>query len=122
MDAEVRPPAEEKLPRLDNYFWAIALILAGVFFGADSLGILPRIGAATTWTWVLLGAGILSLGLSLYASSSESYSNPTTWDWIFGALIFALGLGGFLGVDIALPVVLIVLGAASLLGLFSRRT
>lgn len=121
MEADVKPTQEEKLPRLDNYFWALALILAGVFFGADSIGFLPQIGSASAWSWLFAGAGIVGLGLSFYATSSNEFSNPTTWDWIFGALLFAVGLGGFLGVDIAIPIVLIVLGVAALLGLFSGR-
>lgn len=121
METDVKPTYGFKLPRLDSYFWAIALILAGIFFGAESIGILPQIGSANPWSWLFLGAGIVGLGLDLFSLSSEKYAEPSLWDWIFAALLFAIGLGGFLGVDIALPVVLIVVGAAALLSQLLQR-
>ena len=121
MESELKTPPESKLPRLDNYFWALALIVAGLVFGAESLDFLPEIGSASTWSWVFLGAGIVGLGLNFYSTTAAAYQAPSTWDWIFTAFLFAVGLGGFLGVDIAFPIILIVLGTAALLGMFSRK-
>ncbi|NIS80714.1 MAG: hypothetical protein GTO14_11005 [Anaerolineales bacterium] len=111
----------EKLSRLDAPFWTGALIWAGLVFGAENLGFLPQIGKASAWSLIFLGGGIAGLGLSLYSLSAVKYSNPTTWDWIFGAVLLAVGLGGFLGVDIGLPVILIVAGLATLVNAFMRR-
>jgi hypothetical protein len=121
MDIESSSPPDSKLPRLDNYFWALALIIAGLVFGTDSLDILPEIGSASTWSWVFLGAGVVGLGLNFYATTAAGYQAPSTWDWIFSAFLFAIGLGGFLGVDIAFPIILIALGVAALLGMFTRK-
>ncbi len=110
-----------QLPRLDAYFWAGAMIWAGLIFGAESLGVLPQIGEAGAWTWIFLGAGLGGLGLSLYSLSSPDYASPTAWDWIFGAVLVAIGLGGFFGLDIALPVILIGIGVAALAGQLLRR-
>lgn len=121
MESELKSPPESKLPRLDNYFWALALIVAGLVFGAESLDILPEVGSATTWSWVFLGAGVIGLALSFYSATAAAYQSPSTWDWIISAFLFAAGLGGFLGVDIAFPIILIVLGAAALLGMFTRK-
>ena len=121
MDSEVQSPPENMLPRLDNYFWALALIIAGLVFGAESLDILPEIGSASTWSWVFLGAGVVGLGLNFYSATATGYQSPSTGDWILSAFLFAVGLGGFLGVNIAFPIILIVLGAATLLGMFTRK-
>jgi hypothetical protein len=110
----------ERLPRLDQYFWAIALILAGAIFGADSVGLLPQLGNATAWTWLFLAAGVVGLALSFYSLTSERHAQPTLWDWIFGGILTAIGLSGFLGVNIGLPVLLIVVGVAALASLLLR--
>lgn len=109
------------LPRLDQYFWAIALILAGAIFGADALGLLPTLGRGDAWSWLFLGAGILALALSLYSVTSERHARPTPWDWVFGGILTTIGLGSLLGVDVGLPVLLIVAGVAALASLLMRR-
>jgi hypothetical protein len=108
-------------PRLDSYFWAGALIWAGLVFGAESLGMLPQIGNAGAWSWVFAGAGIGGLLLSLYSLSSPDYATPTTWDYFWSGLLLIIGLGGLTTIDISWPLILILIGVVSLANVFLRR-
>jgi hypothetical protein len=101
--------------RSDTLFWGAILIWAGLVFAAESFGMLPRIGGAQAWTWVLLGAGVLALGINLWRVTSEDMPNPETWDWIFTAFFLLGGLSGFgFNFDLAWPVILIIIGVGML--------
>ena len=101
--------------RSDTLFWGLILVWAGFVFAAESFGFLPTFGGAEAWTWVLLGAGVLALGLNLWRISSEDQTNPGTWDWIFTAVFLLGGLSGFgFNFDLAWPVILIIIGVGIL--------
>jgi hypothetical protein len=121
MTTEELKSQEAALPRLDAYFWAAVLIWMGLVFGADAIGILPEVGEANAWSWIFLGGGIAGLLLSLYSLSSSNYATPTMWDYLWSALMLAFGLGGFLGVNITFPVILIVIGLGYLASVMLRR-
>jgi hypothetical protein len=104
-----------KLQRLDTYFWAGALIWAGLIFGADSLGFLPQIGQANSWSWVFLGAGVFGLMLNFVSQSSLLISNPTTWDWSWAIIFLLVGIGGFITFNIPAWMFLITIGVLILL-------
>jgi hypothetical protein len=112
---------KEKLPRLDVYFWAGALIFAGLVFGADSMGILPQIGEANQWSWVFLGAGILGFVLNYLSQSSPEYSNPTSWDWGWSIVFFIIGIAGFISFTVPGWLFLIAIGVVILLSAFQLR-
>ena len=105
------------------YFGGV-LIWAGIVFAADSLGFLPQIGSSDAWSWIFLGAGVASLIGNLIRQASSSILNPSGFDYIFGAVLLAIGLGGFTSLYIALSVVLLLVGGAILYNaLFrTRRT
>jgi hypothetical protein len=105
---------EEKPRRLDVFFWAGALIWAGLIFAFDSLGFLPQIGQANSWSWIFLGAGLLGLVLNFISQSSENYANPTAWDWGWSILFLVIGAAGFLSFAIPGWLFLIAIGAAIL--------
>jgi hypothetical protein len=111
---------EEALPRLDTYYWAAALIWAGLVFGAEALGILPQIAGASAWTWIFIGGGIGGLLLNLYSLSSPDYATPTTWDWIWSGLLLLLGLGGLIAFNIPWWLVLVVVGVIILVSTLRR--
>ena len=107
--------------RLDGYFWGGVLVLAGLVFVGESMEMLPEIANATTWSWIFLGAGVLSLVLNLISYSSESYENPTGWDWFWGGLFFVIGIGGFTTVNISWPVIILLVGLGTLAKAILRR-
>jgi hypothetical protein len=107
--------------RLDAYFWGGVLLWAGLVFGAEAMGMLPKIGNASSWSWIFLGAGALSIALNLVSLASETLANPTTWDWIWGVLFVLIGVGGFTTIDISWPIIIIVIGVALLVRAFFRR-
>lgn len=109
------------LQRLDVYFWAGALIWAGLVFGASSMGILPQIGQANSWSWVFLGAGVLGIVLNLLSQSSPNISNPTAWDWGWAILFLLIGAGGFISFNIPGWLFLIAIGVLILLSALRRR-
>lgn len=112
---------KETRKRIDAMYWAGVFIWAGLVFGADSLGILPQIGAASAWSWVFFGAGLYALAGNFYRASSPDWPAPTAWDYIWAALLLIFGLGGIFNVDVAFPVILIVIGVAFLGGVLFRR-
>ena len=100
--------------RIEAIYWAGVLILAGLVFVADSVGVLPGIGGADAWSWIFLGAGVYSLLGSLYRQIMPDILNPTGFDWFWGVIFAAVGLSGFAAIEIAWSLVLIVAGAAIL--------
>ena len=120
MTTEQTTSQEEALPRLDTYYWAAALIWAGLVFGAEALGILPQIGQSSAWTWIFIGGGIGGLLLNLYSLSSPNYATPTTWDWIWSGLLLLLGLGGIIAFNIPWWLVLVVIGVIILFNALRR--
>jgi hypothetical protein len=121
MVTEMKAWKHHKRKHVEGIYWALVFIWAGLVFGSDSLGVLPRVGSATAWSWVFAGAGSLSLLGSIIRAYSPDWPNPTTWDYIWATILLSVGLGGFLNVDIAFPIVLIVVGITFLGNLLLDR-
>jgi hypothetical protein len=102
---------EEEKKRNDTLFWGAILIWAGLVFAADSLGYLELFGRVDAWTWILLGAGVLSLGINLYRQITPDQPKPITWDWMVMGFFLIVGLSGFgFDFDLAWPIILIIIG------------
>ncbi len=112
---------KEDRKRVDAIYWAGVFIWAGLVFGADSLGILPQVGAASAWSWVFFGAGLYALVGNFFRASSPDWPAPTGWDYIWAAILLIIGLGGIFNVDVAFPVILMVVGLAFLGSILFRR-
>ena len=95
------------------YFGGV-LVYAGIIFIADSLGILPQIGDSSAWAWIFFGAGLFSLIGNLIRQTSPNIINPSAFDYVFGAVLLAIGLGGFTSLYIALSLLLLLGGGAIL--------
>lgn len=100
--------------RLRQMWWAAVLVWAGVVFGAESMGLMPRFGDAGAWSWIFLGAGMLGLLGAVYRATSPSAPKPTTWDWVWSTFCLIVGLGGFTTWNISWPLALVVIGGAIL--------
>jgi len=101
------------------YFGGV-LLWAGIVFAADSLGYLPQIGFSSAWSWFFLGAGLFSLVGNLVRQVSPGILNPSTFDYLFGLVLLAIGIGGFTSLYIALSLLLVLVGGAILYSVFSR--
>jgi hypothetical protein len=121
MATEQMTHQEVKPKRLDVFFWAGALIWAGLIFAADSLGFLPQIGQANSWSWIFLGAGLLGLVLNAISQASDNYANPTAWDWGWSVVFLLIGAAGFVSFNIPGWLFLIAIGAAILISALRPR-
>ncbi len=121
MTAASRKSEKEARKRAEGFWWAGALIWAGLVFGAESLDLLPQVGSADAWSWVFLGAGLYGLFSDLYYLRSTSPYKPSTWDWIWSGGLTLVGLGGFTTIDMSWPLILIVVGVAILVSQYLRR-
>lgn len=101
------------------YFGGV-LLWAGLIFAADSLGYLPKIGDSSAWSWTFLGAGLFSLLGNLVRQVSPGILNPSSFDYLFGAVLLAIGIGGFTSLYIALSLLLVVAGGVILYSVFAR--
>lgn len=101
------------------YFGGV-LLWAGIVFAADSLGYLPQIGFSSAWSWFFLGAGLFSLVGNLVRQVSPGILNPSAFDYIFGLVLLAIGIGGFTSLYIALSLLLVLVGGAILYSVISR--
>ena len=112
--------AKEQLEYINAIYFGGVLVWAGVVFAADSLGYLPQIGDSDAWSWIFIGAGLASLVGNLIRQASSSILNPSAFDYIFGAVLLAIGVGGFTSLYIALPLVLVLVGGAILFSAIFR--
>ncbi|MCJ7534479.1 MAG: hypothetical protein MUO57_02975 [Anaerolineales bacterium] len=110
----------EQLGYINAIYFGGVLIWAGVVFAADSLGYLPQIGDSYAWSWIFLGAGLAALVGNLIRQASSSILNPSGFDYIFSAVLLAIGIGGFTSLYIALSLVLVLVGGAILFSVIFR--
>ncbi len=117
-------PAEDQTSerrRLETLWWAVALLWAGIVFGADSLGYLPQIGQADAWSWVFFGAGLFGMFGNLYRLATPDLPNATFWDYIWSGFLLLLGLSGAMtNVGILWALGLVAIGAVILVGALQR--
>ncbi len=102
--------------RREARYWAIVLIWAGLVFGAESIGALPKIGSADAWNWVFFGAGLVALLGAMLRAASPNRPEPTAslWDFVWGAILIILGLSGLTTLKIGFPLILLLIGIALL--------
>lgn len=127
---------DEKWSRdpLGSMIWAAILIWAGLVLLAENLGWLLGIRRALAglpsfdetslgaWSFILMGVGIILWIEALIRVTVPAYRRPVTGTIIFGALLFAGGLGGAVNWTILGPVFLITIGVLLLLQSLLRRT
>lgn len=107
--------------RVESIYWAGVFVWAGLIFGFDILFALPQIGAATTLTWFVVGAGLFGLMLDVYYAASPETINPRPNDWLWSGFWLVIGLSGFFTADIFWPLVSMIVGSIALAGALRRR-
>lgn len=112
---------QEQRKRLEAVWWAGSLIWAGLVFGAEGLGFLPRIGGADAWSWVFAGAGLYGLLGNVWRLASPDQPDPTAWDYVWSGILLILGLAGFFNLEIAFPLILLLVGVVILGGVLLGR-
>lgn len=122
---------EEKSRRdpLGVLVWPAILIWAGLVLLAANLGLLDtllgrerNIFGASTWSLILLGAGVIVLLEIVVRLIVPDYRRPVTGSLILAVVLIGLGLGNLTNWSIVWPLILIILGASILLrGFFPRR-
>ncbi len=122
MTTEMNKMGYTMTKRIEGIYWAAVFIWAGLVFGADSLGMLPQVNGASAWSWVFTGAGLLALLGNVARASYPDWPDPLTWDYIWAIALLTVGLGGFVNIDIAFPLILIVVGIAVLGNLLFDRS
>jgi hypothetical protein len=105
--------SEEK-KYLDAIFWGGVLLWAGLIFGLDTLGYLPQVGQASTWSWIFTGAGAYGLLISIIRLAADNFSNPSTWDWVWAIVFLIIGLAGFIAISVPWWLILILIGVVIL--------
>ena len=117
---EVKQKKDKKF--FDGLFWAGFLILVGLVFGADYMGILlPDLGGGESWHWIFLGAGVYGVALSIIRVASPKYPNPNTLDYIGVGVLFLIGFSDLINFDSAWPIILILVGVVIIASLFMKR-
>jgi len=117
---EVKQQKDKKF--FDGLFWAGFIILVGLVFGADYMGILlPDLGGGESWHWIFLGAGVYGIILSIIRLTSPKFPNPNTLDYIGVGVLFLIGFSGLINFDSAWPIILILVGVVIIGSLFVKK-
>jgi hypothetical protein len=99
--------------------WAAVLIWVGLVLLAQNL--LPAMDGVQPWPIIFIGAGAIFLLEVLIRLLRPEYRRPVGGTVIFAVILIAIGLGDALRWEVIWPVVLIVVGAALLVGAMTRR-
>lgn len=110
----------EERSRVKRIYWAVVIIWAGVIMGANGLGVLPVIGHADSWTYVIIGAGLIGTLLNISYAASPETLNPTSWDWIWSGFWLAIGVSGFFNLRIFWPLAFLLIGVFALIAALKK--
>lgn len=106
----------------DGLFWGGFIIVAGLIFFADSMGVLlPSLGDDKSWRWIFLAAGVYGLVLTVIRVVTPTYVNPDTSDYFGVGLLFVIALSGLMKFDNYWPFVLIFIGVSKLVSALKER-
>lgn len=121
MTAENYANETEERARVKRIYWAIVLIWTGAILGLNGIDVLPEIGQADSWTYVILGAGLIGTILNISYAISQTTLDPKPWDWIWSGFWLVIGLGGIFNLEIFWPVAFLLIGLISLVSALKRR-
>jgi hypothetical protein len=101
--------------------------LAGVVLLAETLEVLPDIGAeGEWWIWIFLALGVWSVLLNGYRMISPDLPNPRAWDYIWTVIFLGVGVGSAIEWDvdggIIAGIALVVIGAVLVVNLLRDQS
>ncbi|MBC7231852.1 MAG: hypothetical protein H5T68_01220 [Chloroflexi bacterium] len=107
---------------VSGVLWALFLIAVGLILLAESQGFITWEQFGGVWNLIFLAAGLLLLTEAAIRLLIPAYRRPVLGTLIGGIVLTAIGLGGVIGFRLTLPIILIGIGLAILLGgLFRSR-
>nr|MBC7245094.1 hypothetical protein [Chloroflexota bacterium] len=101
---------------ISGVLWALFLIVVGVILLAESQGFITWEQFGGVWNLVFLVAGLMLLLKAVVRLLIPAYRRPVLGTLIGGIVLTAIGLGGITGFNLTLPIILIGIGLAILLG------
>jgi hypothetical protein len=107
--------------RLDAAGWAALLLWAAGLIAAERLGLTDRFPWWDGWALFLIGAGAIVLAKIVFRTFSPYRRRSEAIGVIFALFLIGLGLAGFTGGTLFLPIFLTAVAVYILLGLFTRR-
>lgn len=107
---------------VSGVLWALFLIAVGLLLLAESQGFITWEQFGGVWNLIFLAAGLVLLIEVVIRLLVPAYRRPVLGTLVGGIVLTAIGLGGIIGFSLTLPIVLIGIGLAILLGgLFRGR-
>lgn len=108
---------------LQVVFWSTLMIMAGLIFLSDNLGLLPQIRGVGAFDWIMLGAGGLLLAGSVIRALLPEVERPSGFWIIVGIVLLALSASKIFGLDIGSnwwPLAIIAVGLMMLVKALRR--
>ncbi len=107
---------------LSSVLWAVFFIAVGVILLIQQMGYFQYWDWGNIWRVFVAAAGVTLLLEAVLRLILPAYRRPVLGTIIGGLILLAIGLGEVLNWSITWPIILIVIGAAMLLGgLFKGR-
>lgn len=107
--------------RLSGFVWGSIVVWAGlVFLMANLNAAFLGIRWENTWSWILLGAGVVLLVGVVLRQILPDYRRPVGGTLILAVVLLAIGLGGIIDIETTWPLILIAVGLATLIGAFRK--
>lgn len=107
---------------VSGVLWALFLIAVGLILLSESQGFITWEQFGGVWNLIFLAAGLVLLIEVVIRLIVPAYRRPLLGTLIGGIVLTAIGLGGMIGFNLTLPVILIGIGLAILIGgLFRGR-
>jgi len=101
--------------------WAAVLIWVGLVLLADNQGLMAQYEWWNAWAVGFVGAGVIVLLQVLVRLSIPEYRWGVTGGLIFGFILLGIGLGMIVGWSMVWPLLLVAIGIAIIVRVFTRR-
>lgn len=101
---------------LSSMMFALLLIVAGLVLLAQTQGLISWDQFGGFWNLIFLAIGVFNLLEAVLRLLLPTYRRPVGGQIVTGVIFLILGLGGIIGMEFSGAIILIVLGAAILIG------